>query len=379
MAAGVGVCGLAIGSPAFAVVATVPTPTWQTNGRVNVIVIHGNRAYLGGQFTSVRPAGAPAGSGEVTRNHVAAFNLTTGKVAQWNPNVNGTVRAIQVVGKTVYLGGSFTRVGGVGRARLASVNNGTGAVKPWKPGANAEVLAFGWSNNVLYVGGGFTTAGGSARAHLAAFSTTTGALTGWTPSTDDQVKALVVTADGSRVVVGGLFSQVNGSSQSHIAAINPGAGGSLASWTTHLNYPVIDLAADTHGVYVAGAGGGGNFAGLSPTGGSMWQGGTNGNVQAIGVVGGIVYRRRPLPDVLRPAARRPHLLDADAARQAPGRGCEQRRPPLVGAGSRQRTRRVRPHRRPQHGQPVLGRRLPAHRQPRPAGVCRVRELTVGAS
>ena len=99
MAAGVGVCGLAIGSPAFAVVATVPTPTWQTNGRVNVIVIHGNRAYLGGQFTSVRPAGAPAGSGEVTRNHVAAFNLTTGKVAQWNPNVNGTVRAIQVVGE----------------------------------------------------------------------------------------------------------------------------------------------------------------------------------------------------------------------------------------------------------------------------------------
>ena len=38
MAVGVGVCGLAIGSPAFAVGATAPTPPWPTNGRVNLIV-----------------------------------------------------------------------------------------------------------------------------------------------------------------------------------------------------------------------------------------------------------------------------------------------------------------------------------------------------
>jgi len=40
---------------------------------------------------------------------------------------------------------------------------------------------------------------------------------------------------------------------------------------------------------VAGAGGGGNFAAFNPaTGSTIWQGGTNGNVQAIGVVGGIM-------------------------------------------------------------------------------------------
>lgn len=287
-AAGVGLCGLAIGSPAFAVVATTPTPTWQTNGRVNVIVVHKNRVYIGGQFTAVRPPGAPAGSQEVTRNHVAAFNIAKGTLVAWNPNANGTVRAIQVVGSNVYLGGSFTRIGNSGRQRLARVNNSTGAPTAWHPGANSEVLAFGYSNGTLYAGGGFTTAGGAARAHLAAFNTSTGNLTGWSPSTDDQVKAITITPGGVRVVVGGFFTQVNGTSAAHLAAINPGGSGTLASFG-HVAYPVIGLAHDANGVYLAGAGGGGNFAGFSLTGQERWVGGTNGNVQAIAVVGGIVY------------------------------------------------------------------------------------------
>jgi hypothetical protein len=219
---------------------------------------------------------------------VAAFNIAKGTLVAWNPNANGTVRAIQVGGSHVYLGGSFTRIGNSGRQRLAQVNTTTGAPTAWHPGANAEVLAFGYANGVLYAGGGFTAAGGAARAHLAAFNTAAWNLNAWTPSTDDQVKAIAITPGATKVVVGGFFTTVNGTPAAHLAAVSPGGSGSLVSFS-HVTYPVIDLSRDAQGVYVAGAGGGGNFAGFSLAGQEKWVGGTNGNVQAIAVVGGIVY------------------------------------------------------------------------------------------
>ena len=56
LAAGLGTAGVAQAVP----VQPHPAATWQTNGRVNVITVSGSTAYLGGQFTSLRPAGDPA-------------------------------------------------------------------------------------------------------------------------------------------------------------------------------------------------------------------------------------------------------------------------------------------------------------------------------
>jgi hypothetical protein len=280
----------AAGAAQAVVVQSHPVPTWQTNGRVNVITVSGTTAYLGGQFTSVRPAGDPLGTGEVARNHVAAVNLSTGALLPWNPNTNGTVRAIRVIGSNVYLGGSFTNIAGTGRQRLAAVTaGGSGSlVTGWNASANGEVFALSAQNGTLYAGGSFTTLDGSARAHLGAVSGTTGSLLGWSPSTDGQVRAMVFTT-GTRLVVGGTFTMLNGGSHRNIGAVDGGTGATLA-WNSSISYPVIGLAADASGVYVAGAGGGGNFAGFNPSNGSsLWQGGTNGNVQAIGVVGGFVY------------------------------------------------------------------------------------------
>jgi outer membrane protein assembly factor BamB len=282
---------IVVSSASAAVVQKHVTPTWQTNGRVLAIAMVGDVAYIGGKFTSVRPAGDPAGTGEVARNHAAAIDLSTNTLLPWNPNANGNVQTIVHSGSTVYLGGAFTKVGGKGHHRLAAVDATSGAaIATWKPTANAQVATLTLADGVLYAGGQFTTLDGAAHTYLGALNAATGAIdSSFTASADNSVLASTMTADGSRLIIGGNFTHVSGASQSHIAALNATSGAALP-WATHTSYSIIDLAADAGGVYVAGAGGGGNFAAFDPSTGKLnWQGGTDGNVQAITVLDGNVY------------------------------------------------------------------------------------------
>jgi hypothetical protein len=173
--------------------------------------------------------------------------------------------------------------------RLAAVTAVTGAlVKSWVASASGEVFALSAKSGTLYIGGSFSTVDGSPRSNLAAVTGTAGSLLPWSPTTDAQVRATQFVS-ATRLVVAGSFTHLNGSSVTDIGAVSADTGATLP-WSGHINYPVIGLAADANGLYVAGAGGGGNFAGFNPaTGAPLWEGGTNGNVQAIGVVGGFVY------------------------------------------------------------------------------------------
>ena len=294
-----GILGGASALPAqAAVVGAKPLPTFQTNGRVNAILFLNGAVYLGGKFTSVRPAGAAAGTGEVARNHLAAFDATTGALLPWNPGASGAVFALASSGNTIYVGGSFSKLGTSTRSRIGAVDASTGAVlSGFKPKLDAAVNSLAVGGGVVYAGGAFTTANGVARAALAAFDATNGALsTAWAPaaagnsSTTPTVTSVRLAPGGGLVYVGGGFTTINGASQSHIAALSTGTGAPSPTFTHHVPYGVVDLAVDSTGVFVAGAGGGGNFANLNPsTGATVWQGGTDGNVQAIAVLDGEVY------------------------------------------------------------------------------------------
>ena len=84
---------LAAAAPAqAALVPQVPASSWQTDGKVNAIVVGNGKIYIGGSFTPVRAPGAPAGG--VVRNHLAARNVHTGALLPWNPGANDIVNAL---------------------------------------------------------------------------------------------------------------------------------------------------------------------------------------------------------------------------------------------------------------------------------------------
>jgi hypothetical protein len=272
---------LAWAPPALATIAPAPDSTWQTNGRVIAIAVSGNTVYLGGTFTEVEDhTGQTA-----VRNHVAAFDLSTGAVTSWAPNASGAVRAIVVSGSTVYLGGDFTTIDGKNRKRLGSVTT-AGVVTSFKAQADASVFGVTMIGSTVYAGGSFTTINSTARTRLAAVNGTTGALvSGWTPAADGEVTSLAAASDGSKVFAGGLFSHIGSSSQNHVAALNPSTGATL-SWSYHPSYPVEGMTATSSTLFLAGGGSGGRVGALSASSGAkLWEISVDGNVQGVAVTG----------------------------------------------------------------------------------------------
>ena len=82
------------------------------DGRVNSIVQVGNTIILGGQFTQTRNNSSET---VIARANLVAFDATTKEISTtFAPNPNGTVNVVLPTGdgETVYVGGSFTTIGG---------------------------------------------------------------------------------------------------------------------------------------------------------------------------------------------------------------------------------------------------------------------------
>ncbi len=265
--------------------------SWQTNGRVTAIAVVGSTAYIGGQFTAVRPAGNAADQGTVERDHAAAIDLTTGALLPWNPDANGNVRAIAATATRVYLGGEFSSVGDASASHIAAVDPDTGRpVAAFTAEADDSVLALAISRNTLYAGGKFTNVDDASHTRLVALNATTGdPLENFSASADEPVKSLVVVPGRDQLVVGGSMSKLNGVSRTSVGSIDL-ITGAIQAWAPSFPFPVISIAATATGVYVAGGGDGGNFVAFDPaTGAVKWRGGTDGNAQAITTMNGIIY------------------------------------------------------------------------------------------
>jgi chitodextrinase len=276
-------------------------PIWQTNGIVWAMAYANGAVYVGGEFTSVRPPGAPPGTGEVARNRIAAFSSTTGELLPFQHDMNSIVWELEASpdGTRVYAGGDFTTVDGQARSRLASFDTSTGALTTWAPSAWARVLAIAPTSTTVYIGGSFTTFNGQPRERLAAVDQS-GALLPWAPTADGSVDELAVAGGGTRVIAGGYFATLNGQSFHRIGSLDP-ASGALEAWAYQA--PPICGGGDTDVkaiiavgdiVYVGaeGTGGGcfdGTFAANASDGTLVWLDHCLGATQGIAAVGSHLY------------------------------------------------------------------------------------------
>ncbi|MEU6138428.1 hypothetical protein [Nocardioides sp. NPDC047086] len=198
-------------------------PTVQIDGVAWKQVIVGDTVYVGGNFSSARPAGAAAGTNETPRANLLAYRLSTGElIGSFAPTLNGQVKdmALSPDESLLYLAGSFTQVNGVNRYRGAAINLATGALTSFRPIFNSTTNAVAATADTVFYGGVFTSADNTARTKVAAVrSTDTGTqLLPMNPTVSNgSVQDVVVSPDGADIVIGGNFTRVNGVS-------NPGYG-----------------------------------------------------------------------------------------------------------------------------------------------------------
>lgn len=282
-------------------------PTAQINGVVWSQVIAGNTVFAGGQFTSVRPAGSPEGTGESPRSNLMSYDIRTGVSTAFAPTFNGPIQvlALSPDAQTLYVGGQFTLVDGARRDRIAAFSVATGELTPLAAKVNSTVRAIAVIGEVVYFGGNFSQVNGVSRSRLAAVRSSTGALTAWAPAADDGVQALVVTPDQTRVVVGGNFGKLGTTTAPGMGAVDASTG-AVRPWrvnTVVKDYgdksAILALSADEDTVYGSGYTFGrgevatGNFEGVfaanPQTSNLEWLQDCHGDTYDVEAVGDVVY------------------------------------------------------------------------------------------
>jgi PKD repeat protein len=288
-------------------VAADPLPTVQIDGVAWTQRVIGNTVYVGGRFTTARPAGAAAGTSTTPRANLLAYDIRTGAlISAWAPTTNGDVLSIvpSPDNTRLYIGGSFTTVNGQTRNRIAALDRATGnLIGSFQPKPDATVRAIAATSETVYFGGLLSAVGGVARARVASARASDGALLSWAPSAQGgSVHSLALSPNNSQLIIGGSFTTLNGSANPGygLASVSPTTGALLPFAANSLirnggpNSAITGLSVDADSLYISGFvfGSGGNLEGVSRV---DWNGGV---VKWVEDCHGDTYGSFPKGDVI---------------------------------------------------------------------------------
>lgn len=287
-------------------VTTDGLPTWQINGVVWSQAVVGNTVYVTGSFSKARPPGvAVGGPGEINAANIFAFDITTGNPVSFNHalNAQGLVIRASPDSQRLYVGGDFTTVDGKVRQHVAAFNLSTGAlIDDFAPSTDGQVRGFGFTGSTVYVGGNFRAANSQPRRSLAAFSVDRAALLPWNPTVDTGfVWSMVMAPNGSRVIVGGSFTTLNTVAAYGSGALNAQTGATEA-WAANARLraagdkgAITSLNSDGTQIYGSGYSFGagaqfeGTFAADPNTGAINWVNDCLGDTYDVFPIGQVLY------------------------------------------------------------------------------------------
>jgi hypothetical protein len=198
------------------------------------MALSGTNLYIAGDFTVYR--------GTTQIKKLAAIARSNAAVVDWNPQPDWGVAALRLDGTTLYVGGTFTRIGGGERSRVAAFDITNHALKDFRVGIadynNVGVAAIEVGFGRVYLGGTLgdvieTQPNGArpakhAAGRLAAFDAQTGRyVTTFKPVVDNVVGEIKLS--GSTLYIAGSFGSVGGGGGGSAAPVSSdGSGASFA-------------------------------------------------------------------------------------------------------------------------------------------------------
>lgn len=216
---------------------------WTPNvidGDVRAMVVIGGTVVVGGDFTTVKESDDDR---SLERWFIFSFSLGTGKVLDFAPWLDGPVSSLAPgPDGTVFVGGSFTRVGDREQPGITQVDLDTGRpTATFRSGIDSgDVRSVEASGGWVYIGGSFSMVGGVRRAGVARLSIRDGQVDpGFDAALSAQelgrvkVEDLAISPGGDRLVVIGAITRSGNDYRVQVAMFDlNGPRPSLADWWT---------------------------------------------------------------------------------------------------------------------------------------------------